>query len=190
MSGSSQPSEAGEPDRPTGGGGGAGEPDPRGGRKPGILRRRLLGRRKPEAGRGRTGEGPADDVTGGSDPEIAEMRRDIAALWLAFNHHERALRDLAGRLEASPGAPAPLPAADRDEIPGTEAAADPGQAATPISEQLSDLDDVLAAIERATEVLERTHADEIERPGESDDPAASAETQAEGPAAEEPGNPA
>lgn len=127
-------------------------------------------------------------MTGGSDPEIAEMRRDIAALWLAFNHHERRLRDLAGRLEASLGAPPPAP--DPGEIPGTEALADPGQAATPISEQLSDLDDVLAAIERATEVLERTHAEEIERPGGSDDPAASGETQAGGPPADEPGNPA
>lgn len=185
LSGSSQPSEAGEPDPAAGGGSGAGEPDPGGGRKPGILRRRLLGRREPRAGRGRTGEGPVDDVAGGFDPEIAEMRRDIAALWLAFNHHERTLRDLAGRLEASTGVPA-----SGDEIPGTETVPDPGQAATPISEQLSDLDDVLAAIERATEVLERTHADEIERPGGGDEPAASAETRADGTSAGEPGSPA
>ena len=118
------------------------------------------------------------------------MRRDIAALWLAFNQHERTLRDLAGRLEASLGALAPPlgagPEAAAAELPGAEGLADPGRVAAPISEQLSDLDDVLAAIERATEVLERTHADEIEA-GDAD-----AEEPASAPEApdEEPGGPA
>lgn len=111
------------------------------------------------------------------------MRRDIAALWIAFNQHERSLRDLAGRLEASLGALAPPLSPDDAASRGEEAdgkgsgrsepQGSPPAAGDEISDQLADLDDVLAAIERATQVLEHTHADELEREGEPDreDPA-------------------
>ena len=92
------------------------------------------------------------------------MRRDIAALWIAFNQHERSLRDLAGRLEASLGALAP-PLAPEGTTPGHSELSGPPPTVSgdEISDQLADLDEVLAAIERATQVLEHTHADELER---------------------------
>ena len=90
------------------------------------------------------------------------MRRDIAALWIAFNQHERSLRDLAGRLEASLGALAPPLAAEGAPIAAHEPLEPPTPSGDEISDQLADLDEVLAAIERATQVLEHTHADELE----------------------------
>lgn len=93
------------------------------------------------------------------DAELAELRQDIAALWLAFAQHDRTLAELR---EAAP-APA-----------GVENPASPepaGAAASPISRQLADLDEVLAAIEMATQTLEQTYAEEgeAEAEGEGED---------------------
>ena len=89
------------------------------------------------------------------DSQLAELRQDIAALWLAFAQHDRMLRALGGEAaqsEAAPRKPEPEPAPEQAVI-AAEAAS--------IGEQLSELDDVLAAIEMATQTLERTYADEI-----------------------------
>jgi hypothetical protein len=159
LSGASQPSEAGGPDLATGGEEASAGAEDSGSDGPGRLRRRLLGRDRRQTDR------RASEPAAASGSEIAEVRRDIAALWIAFNQHERSLRDLAGRLEASLGALAP-PLAPEDatpaesELPGPPAAVPSGDE---ISDQLADLDEVLAAIERATQVLEHTHADELER---------------------------
>jgi hypothetical protein len=158
LSGASQPSEAGGPDLATGDEEASPGGEDSGTDGPGRLRRRLLGR-----DRRRTDRRASEPATA-SGSEIAEMRRDIAALWIAFNQHERSLRDLAGRLEASLGALAPPPASEGataggGELPGPP----PTVSGDEISDQLADLDEVLAAIERATQVLEHTHADELER---------------------------
>ena len=177
MSGSSQPSEAGESDLAAGDADGSGARATAGGARPGRLRR-LLGRREPRgaapeeetAGQADATSGPGGEAAAPTDP-IAEMRRDIAALWLAFSHQERTLRDLADRLEGSRD-PRPAPQAQPtpadthsapagDLEPGAEAPPAPDPGPVPVSKQLSDLDDVLASIERATETLERNHADEI-----------------------------
>lgn len=149
--------------------------------------------------------------------EMEELRRDVAALWLAFGQHERTIRHLIAAMEAlERDAPSPTSAPPRPDAAAFPSAppsgppapsaepvqeTDPGQATTPtpapppdraaiptspppasapsptpaeaeaedavripadvISAQLSDLDDVLAAIEQATRSLERTYSDEI-----------------------------
>jgi hypothetical protein len=104
---------------------------------------------------------------GAREAELAELRQDIAALWLAFAQHDRMIRRAIGDPEtvtpdpsapaasASDGDPAPEPT-PAAESPTREAAAADDVA---IGRQLSDLDDVLAAIELATQTLERTYAD-------------------------------
>lgn len=117
------------------------------------------------------------------DAQLAELRRDVAALWLAFGQHERTIGELIAVVERLAGveihppggrAPAPPEHLDRrsapearDPEPPSGAGANPAEGdrsadlATSISEQLSGLDDVLAAIEHATESLERTYLEEI-----------------------------
>ncbi len=118
------------------------------------------------------------------DQAIAELRRDVTALWLAFGQHERTIRELTGALKGLSGVEIEPPGGRRAERP--EPYGDPppyvgyqtAQAqresvstsgATPradeIGEQLSGLDDVLAAIQRATASLEQAYNDEIE-PGD------------------------
>lgn len=133
------------------------------------------------------------------------MRRDIAALWLAFSHQERTLKALIDRLEgprapdvptaeegqADPEEASPAPVGDDGPTP--EAAAAQDQGTVPVAEQLSDLDDVLASIERATEVLERSHADEIgapAEPGEPSGPGVGPPDEDEKGEGEDPANPA
>ena len=127
--------------------------------------------------------------------EAEELRRDVAALWLAFGQHERTIRHLIAALEAlerDAGPPAPAPPPDHAAMPTSRPPAsapspaqarEPAPATTPpppaggedavtipadvISAQLSDLDDVLAAIEQATRSLERTYNDEIAPEGEA-----------------------
>jgi hypothetical protein len=106
---------------------------------PPRLRRSPLGYRRADV----------DAVLADRDEELAGLRRDIAALWLAVTEHDRMLRELAG-----------------PEAPPTPASGDPEPAAAPvettsIGEQLAELGDVLAAIEMATQALESTYADEI-----------------------------
>lgn len=86
------------------------------------------------------------------DAELTVLRQDIAALWLAFAQHDRILGRLAGE---------PAPASK----PGTAAAVAPAAApldseAASIGAQLSELDQVLAAIETATKRLERAYGDQ------------------------------
>ena len=83
------------------------------------------------------------------DSELAELRQDVAALWLAFSQHDRLIRAVLEGPRSSP-APAPAPPAE----PG------PAEAEAPINRQLEELDQVLAAIESATQTLERTYAEE------------------------------
>lgn len=67
--------------------------------------------------------------------EVAELRRDVARLWIAYGRHDRLL---AGAT------------ADSVDEGGSAAA----------TAELSELDRVLAAIERATEALESAYEDE------------------------------
>lgn len=154
------------------------------------LRRRLLG-----ASRGDVVAELAE-----RDSELAELRRDVAALWLAFGQHERTLHQILVALERISGveidAPGGRSAERREPDPPTAAGAGedgaeeadayeraprrqtapeaepsapsaesgerpPRPAVGSISEQLSDLDDVLAAIEQATSSLERTYSSRL-----------------------------
>jgi len=109
------------------------------------------------------------------DSELREMRQDVAALWLAFAQHDRLIRSVvegrASSLAPPPAVaaepppsqvtpePAPAPTASAAPAPP---AADPtaAEATAPISRQLEELDQVLAAIESATQTLERTYGEE------------------------------
>ena len=126
-----------------------------------------------------------DDALTARDGELAELRQDVAALWLAFAQHDRILRTLTG------GSAPPAPAEETEQA--TEAVAEAGQPAgaaplageaASIGTQLSELEEVLAAIESATQTLERTYSEELAA-GET----AAGET--ESPAGDEPaGEPA
>lgn len=114
--------------------------------------------------------------------EIEELRSDVAALWLAFGQHERAIRDLIAAVEALGGARVPWPGEqtagtqlpfETEPLPGVSTpplAFDPPGSrlgSEAIATQLAGLDDVLAAIDQATRSLERVYADgdeERERP--------------------------
>jgi len=116
------------------------------------LRRRPLGYRRADV----------DEALEARDSELSELRRDVAALWLAFAQHDRMLRTLSG---------APPPQAIAAPAPETPAPEPLESEAASIGAQLSELDEVLAAIEMATQTLERTYAEEIQgpdRPGEDD----------------------
>lgn len=141
---------------------GGGEPAATGERPHPRLRRAPFGFRR----------GDVDAALAARDAELAELRQDVAALWLAFAQHDRLLREsgpAAADQPAAATAPSPPP------NPGEAAAR-----AASIGAQLAELDHVLSAIEEATRTLERTYADEIDRP-------AAAESGAGEPA---PSNPA
>lgn len=131
-----------------------GGPDPgRGESPPGQPARPRL-RRSPFGYR----RSDVEEALDARDAELTVLRQDIAALWLAFAQHDRVLSRLAGE-----PAPAAGPAAER----ATGAAAAPAPApldseAASIGAQLSELDQVLAAIETATKRLERAYG---EQPG-------------------------
>lgn len=141
------------------------------------LRRGLFGYRRADV----------DEALGSREAELAELRQDIAALWLAFAQHDRMIREALslpeqGLTPAPP--PSPEPAPSRSPAPSPAPAASPSPPATPpqgepaaapplpgeapeaepspsVAHQLSELDDVLAAIEMATQTLEQTYAEEI-----------------------------
>jgi hypothetical protein len=102
------------------------------------------------------------------DAELTELRQDVAALWLAFGQHDRMIRTAleqgaASRPAAPPRPPqSPAPASTSPAPPANlpESEAEPIPTAS-ITRQLSELDDVLAAIETATQSLERNYAHEI-----------------------------
>ena len=109
---------------------------------------------------------------GAREAELAELRQDIAALWLAFAQHDRMIRRALGD-EPAPAEADPAGSVSGSTEPAPTAAASAGAAAhaaaakaaaadedAAIGRQLSDLDDVLAAIELATQTLERTYAGE------------------------------
>lgn len=125
--------------------------------EPTKLRRGMFGYRRADV----------DAALGDRDALLAELRQDVAALWLAFAQHDRMIRqELLGE---SPPAPESLPEPEPTSSPDQSAVppADPIAAAEgpgSIGSQLADLDEVLAAIEMATQTLERSYAEEIAEP--------------------------
>lgn len=151
------------------------------------LRRRLFGYRA----------GDVEEAISSRDETLAILRRDVAALWLAFGQHERAIRQMLAAIEALGGTsvdppggradsegPAPETADSDSPAPGPgpgPAAASASAASTAsgseripgapeaIGAQLAGLDDVLAAIEHATQSLEQAYAEEISGAAEAGD---------------------
>ena len=117
---------------------------------PPQLRRRPFGYRKADV----------DRALDARDTELTELKQDIAALWLAFSQHDRMIRALGGEVPRVTAAverePAPQAVEPSVEQEGVESGAES------IGEPLTELDEVLAAIEMATRTLEDTYADEIE----------------------------
>jgi hypothetical protein len=114
------------------------------------LRRRPLGYKRADV----------DEAFEARDSELAELKQDIAALWLAFAQHDRMIRALGGEVPPplfQPSA-APTPRSEPEPLGPSSNEAD----AESIGNQLSELDEVLAAIEMATKTLEHTYSDEIE----------------------------
>lgn len=109
--------------------------------------------------------GDVDAALAARDAELAELRQDIAALWLAFAQHDRLLR--GGSPEPASNAAS---AEDRPERPPEPDADQAAARAAAIGAQLSELDHVLSAIEEATRTLERTYATEIGEPSGVDAP--------------------
>lgn len=138
------------------------------------LRRGLLGVRA----------GDVSAEIGLRDAEIAELRRDIAALWLAFGQHERTIQELVSTIEdGGGGALVPPGGRPTGAEQQSRAGREPGEAprGASIAKQLSSLDEVLGAIEEATRTLERSYAEEIEEGGtESPAEAESRRSQDEG----------
>lgn len=124
------------------------------------LRRRLLGLK-------------ASDVEaeiGARDTEIAELKRDIAALWLAFGQHERTIQEILKAIEGGGGGAIPPPGGRVQSgvpAPGAQKP-DPEPRGASIARQLSSLDEVLGAIEEATRTLERSYAEEIKGGGKAE----------------------
>lgn len=158
------PTLAAEEEEPSGPDGGAGEPtEPPPAPPPPPrprLRRRPLGYKRADV----------DDALAAREGELAELRQDVAALWLAFAQHDRILRTIAEG--SAPRAPA---AGTEPESEATAEAGQPAGAAGPLSgeaasigTQLTELEEVLAAIESATQSLERTYAEELAPGGETE----------------------
>jgi hypothetical protein len=110
-----------------------------------------------------------DDALAARDGELAELRQDVAALWLAFAQHDRILRSN----DDGSVPPAPLsaqePGATAFATSGLPAGgAPPAAEAASIGTQLTELEEVLAAIESATQSLERTYAEELAPGGETE----------------------
>lgn len=114
--------------------------------EPARLRRGLLGYRRSDV----------DRTLATRDAQLAELRQDIAALWLAFAQHDRILRDRAATDESAPSTPAQAGSAPGDDAEPDIALESPEA----IGERLAGLDEVLAAIEAATHTLERGYAGE------------------------------
>lgn len=185
----------------------ASEEEPDGGSTP-TLRRGLLGYKRADVDRAlEARDGELDDLAGeleARDAELSELRQDVAALWLAFAQHDRMIREALQTQPAaeasapSPGLAAQQPQQTAPQSPEPEEpvlVADPGASSLPpdepvegepsVGRQLADLDDVLAAIELATQTLEQTYVEEIAEPREQEQQEqASATPQPEEPAAE------
>jgi hypothetical protein len=113
------------------------------------LRRRPLGYKRADV----------DEAIEARDSELAELKQDIAALWLAFAQHDRMIRTL-GDEDPPPvqRSAAPTPRSEPEPLEPSPIEVE----AESIGNQLSELDEVLAAIEMATKTLEHTYSDEIE----------------------------
>lgn len=144
--------------------------------EPAKLRRGMFGYRRVDV----------DEALGTRDSELAELRQDVAALWLAFAQHDRMIREglqhgvsgdegTSGAREEPPPAPPADPPPSEPELSANALAA--GDSSESIGRQLSDLDEVLAAIEMATQTLERTYAEEIA--SEADEPPPNPEREAD-----------
>ena len=159
---------AAEEEEPSGADGGAGEPtEPPPAPPPPPrprLRRRPLGYKRADV----------DGALAARDAELAELRQDVAALWLAFAQHDRILRTIAeGSAPAAPAAGTEQePEAAAEAVQPAGAGPLAGEASS-IGTQLSELEEVLAAIESATQTLERTYSEELAAGGE---PAGEAES--------------
>lgn len=114
------------------------------------MRRRLLGYRPADV---EAALAARESELAARDAELVELRQDIAALWLAFAQHDRMLGELRDA-----AAPVERPSA-------AEKASEPDPS---VGRQLAELDEVLAAIEMATQTLERTYAEEAEEEQEED----------------------
>jgi hypothetical protein len=144
---------------------------------PPKLRRRPFGYRKADVQQVLQSR---DAELGEREAELVELRQDVAALWLAFAQHDRMIRSALGddagaaapRTRPPEPAPSTTPEPDVGAPPAPAAAAAIEDAA--IGRQLSDLDEVLAAIELATQTLERTYVEEIAEKQETAQPAAEA----------------
>ena len=91
--------------------------------------------------------------------EADELRDDVAALWLVFNQHERAIRELIVAVERLGGGRIPPPGERNWDDPD-----DDGSGKVPdgwMADQMEGLDEVLAAIKQATDLLERSY-EEVE----------------------------
>jgi hypothetical protein len=154
-------SNRGSPDEGRAGAGGFELPLPGEAREDRRLRRGLFGIRAADA----RAEIDARDA------EISELRRDLAALWLAFGQHERTIRELLGAFERSSGVSIDppggrtVPAGTPGSIPP---APKPQPPPDPVGEQLSSLDQVLAAIAQATDSLEQTYREHVSESGEAE----------------------
>ena len=99
------------------------------------------------------------------DRSVAELRDEVAALWVAFAEHDRAIdaerSERRASVPASPPAPPSPPDATRRVVPA-------GRTEPPsVEQQLADLDDVLSAIETATRTLEQNYSGELAEEPES-----------------------
>lgn len=116
---------------------------------PAKLRRSVFGYRRADV----------DRVLEDRDALLAELRQDVAALWLAFAQHDRMIREgLRGQDAVAPRGEEVEASPTAELSPDALAAAEDSAS---IGRQLADLDEVLAAIEIATGTLERTYAEEI-----------------------------
>ena len=91
--------------------------------------------------------------------EADELRDDVAALWLVFNQHERAIRELIGAVERLGGGRIPPPGERNWDDPDEDGSTRPPDAW--VADQMEGLDEVLAAIKQATDLLERSY-EEVE----------------------------
>jgi len=97
---------------------------------------------------------------------LTELRDDVAALWVTFAEHDRAID--AARLERAASdlvdssvqpVPASAVAPEGRSVSGTH----PGDRPEPpsVEQQLADLDEVLSAIETATRTLEQSYTGDL-----------------------------
>lgn len=83
------------------------------------------------------------------DAEIEELRRELAALWQTYAQHDRAIREALS--------PQPEPPAQENGGEPSEPGPSPAERRAAIEAQLGGLDEALAAIEQATQTLERAY---------------------------------